>query len=766
MVCTNNDLEPGSELHTALPKVGAIVAPSFVTYCLEHGCIPPDMTPHLLTHPDLGDSDLLSPPKERKVQIKNRPLESSDTAPTPAKMPSTFASLGTDILCMIGSFIPRGEGVGLWRLGHKSIQQQLTTVRTVHLVPRVANSFNWPVAGLSYYRDAKEVTVACPEYYEHMPLHGFSSADIPNRVHRLTLTFRNAALLFNQVKVLRDSFPHLESLKLLGIDGPKICFSASSTGDFEDEELVTVTPAAIEGISRLSLPSLEIALSDIDFLPQSLIELSMLHIVESGDGAANFIPKWPQRLESVSVNAGIYGGAVLDKKGLGLSSLKTLTSISVLCHENPGTITDECISRLPITLRSLELLIGCPEEGEADPEAFAESDPNAPLSGALFSILPPQLESLEIWHWPVPFDYSKLDKLPKTLTRFRVRFPRENRSEVEYDGEDDSPLPDYALLPRSITDLAIPVSRQGNRGRRENLQNLPPNLTRLMMDDLHPILFRELPRSITDLDLWSTRAEEEGGAPEDDEEIPNPVDVASESLLIPPNIKRFYVEEPDSYDSYLWPFAELMPNLEYMHVNSHRQQSEHRDNRDEELFVGSHWKHYSDGINFEEEDWIEFVERLPPTLKSFRIPTTYLDSIESERDFSEMLEMLPRGLTALSMLGMEWSRHNAFSAETLRKLPPHLTFLAVTSFLETDKISLEDFPPTLRFLAYARDEFEENNNLSPETLPAYCKAYVVDSRPCLMDYTAPMLRGEWWRRSRLQESGGRNHDVEATTNGE
>ena len=446
---------------------------------------------------------------------------------------------------------------------------------------------------------------------------------------------------------------------------------------------------------------------------------------------------------------------MLDKNGLGLSSVKSLTSISLFCPQNPGAITDECVSRLPRTLKSLELLIGGPEGGMAEIAPFTDSDPNAPLSCSCFSDLPPELESLQIWHWPVPFDYTKLDKLPQSLTRFWVCFPRDSRHGVS---GAEAPLPDYALLPRSITDLAIPISRQGNRGRRENLQNLPPNLTRLCMDDLHPILFRALPRSVTDLELWSTLTAEYGGALDDDGEIPYPVDVASEALLIPPNIKRFYVEEPESYDTYLWPIAELMPNLEYIHFNSHQESSE-RDNPT--LFAGRNWKHYSDGVYIDEDGWAEFAERLPPTLKSFRVPTTYLDSCDAERDFSKLLEKLPRGLTALSMLGMESTGQTAFDPEDMRKLPPHLTFLAVPALCNFEKINLEDFPKTLRFLVHGTGEGGVNDYHPPGTLPPYCKAYVTVFGPHLLDHTAPMLRGEWWRRAKLQELGGREGDVES-----
>lgn len=164
------------------------------------------MTSHFVNYPAFGDLDVLSPTKQRKVQIKNWPLYDSCISPTPITIPSSFSSLATDVLCMIRSFIPEAEAIGLWRLGHKSLQQKLAAIRTVRLVTRLATSFNWPAVALSCYRNAKDKTISCPEYYEHMPLDGFSSADIPKRVRRLKLAFGNAALLFNQVKVLRASY--------------------------------------------------------------------------------------------------------------------------------------------------------------------------------------------------------------------------------------------------------------------------------------------------------------------------------------------------------------------------------------------------------------------------------------------------------------------------------------------------------------------------------------------------------------------------------
>ena len=706
-----------SDVHKVLSKAKEIVTASFVTYCLDHGCLPSDMAAYRLSHQEMSELD---DQRSRKVQTKTRPLD-SPLVPSDLSVTSntTFSSLSGDSLAAIMHYLPTELGLGLWHFGDKSIRQKLAHIRTTRLVPPVTSSFDWPATALSFFTHASDVTVACPEYYEHMPFNHFNALDLPLSIRVLTLDFRNAPLLFKQVGVLRDSFPHLESLKMRGIDGPKICFSTSSNQDNEDENLVTITPKDIAGICILSLPKIEIALSDIDFLPQSLIELSTIHISESGDSTPDFIPRWPLKLESLSLDANVYGGAVLGLGDFGINSSTSLLHLRFICVQapsNPRLITDECISHLPSKLNSLEIRIGGPHLME--PNDIAAS----PLTGALLSLLPETLESLEVWRWPVPIDFGVFPDALPNITRLRISEPSE-----------DHTLPiDHSLLPRGITDLKIPSPfvAADDEGLNETLDMLPPSLTRLSMNDLHPEQIQRLPRTITDLELNSTLLRD------DEWVIDAAVDVEEQAPLFPP-LKKFWVQDPGfccGEDINPWPFDQLLPNLEYMHVNSHRVFSKADPTN---LFVGKHWKHYSDGPFLEEEKaWPNFVERLPRSLKSYRLPF-YLDIEVYEREGFSMIEKLPRGLTALSLAG--FAGH--LPAEYMSMLPPHLTFLEFPSQRDFEDLSPGDLPATLRIIACSNAE-----EIPAEVLPPFCRAIV----PC-PGVDDPMLNGEWWRGSEYDD---------------
>ena len=652
-------------------------------------------------------------------------VDSGATSSSPATTSnsSSLASLSGDVLASIAASVPTELGVGLWHLGDKSIQQKLANIRTARVVPPVSTSFDWPATALSFFPHASDVTVACPEYYEHMPFNHFDASNIPTTVCILNLTFRNAATLFNQFEVLRTSFPHLESLTMLGIDGPKICFSSSSIADKDDADLVVIGPKAIEGLSRLVLSKLEIALSDIDFLPQSLTELSNLSITESGDSAPDFIPKWPLNLQSLSVDAGSFGSAVLDVEGLGICACKSLTSLRLICLQlvsDTRKISDASIKHLPLTLKSLEIRIGGPflrPEG-----ATSEYFNQCPLTGSLFSLLPSELESLEVWRWPVPIDFSKLVEGPRGLTTLRVT------ESYEWDHKD---FIDFSLIPDTVTDLKVPTpfGMANSKPFEANLQRLPPSLTRLACTSLHPKQIKLLPRTLTDLEISSC------GPSREEARLP-PIDVSAESLLMPPLLKRLNVDEPSpdtDQDDYVWPFEKLMPELENIHVNSHREPNPYHfgkgEKKPEKHFVGANWKFYSDGIVLDEQEWADHVENLPRSLLAYRVPPLN-DSEPFERvDFS-MTEKLPRNLTALSLAGCV----GHLTAEDFGKLPPHLTFLAIQNISDPRDIVPEDLPKTLRILATY-----DYPNMPTESVPPYCR--VID----LPSGDDPLLRGQWWR---------------------
>lgn len=659
------------------------------------------------------------------------------------------------------TYLPTEQSPGLWQLGAASIQQKLAQMHNVRIVPPVASSFTWPSTTLSYFEHAKQVHISTPEYYEHMPFVGFSALDIPRDVEHLTLNFRNAALIFSQVKSLRTQFPHLESLTLGGLDGPKLCFTTSalnaSTYEESSEETICIGPQSLDGLSKLSLPSLEISLSDISHLPSSLVELKGLVITESGDAAAGHIPPWPHGLHTLEVDAASFGGALLDEEGLGLGALQHLSHLRFICVQklkDSLKVTDKSIAKLPKSLHTLEIRIGGPyneTEGHslngrlaalmqawgANPnpagaaDAAGEKPPHpffdSPLSDALFALLPKSLENLTVYRWPVALDFSKLTEGPRELQKLKIH---------ESVGWSDLVEFDYFTLPRTLTDLRLPCSRGAwNQDRgfgrpkkgmalaefNENLGRLPPSLTKLALTELHPEQIQLLPRSLTHLELES--------CPVRDREAYIKINIEEEAAKMPP-LKYLYVEEPgvdSEMDAYPWPFDRLFPNIEYLHVNSHREPKE-----DGIWEPHASWIHYSDGGFLDTDDWVEFTKKLPRTLKSFRLPP--LNSTESyERASFEMIKELPKGLTALSFVGSQ----SHLDADDFKNLPPHLTFLAFPNTIKPKTIPPGCLPATLRIFANWDAE-----KVPKEALPPYCRIVPPSSAD------DPLIEGQWWRASK------------------
>ena len=87
-------------------------------------------------------------------------------------------------------------------------------MRSINLTPPVASEYYWPESVLSHIGDVKDLTTSTPEYYEHMPMNHFSSRSLSDKLHRLNLSFRNAALLLKQAPLVKRTFPSLESLKI------------------------------------------------------------------------------------------------------------------------------------------------------------------------------------------------------------------------------------------------------------------------------------------------------------------------------------------------------------------------------------------------------------------------------------------------------------------------------------------------------------------------------------------------------------------------
>lgn len=268
--------------------------PSFVQDAITSGSFPTAIDDYLAV--SFGDDASAELPaiESRKTQLKGRELETASSAPSTDSAAKKIGSLSTDALGMVVSYLPTEEGTALWKLGDKDLKQKLSLLPKVRLVPPVAESLSWPEEALSHFNRVKELTIAAPEFYEHLPFEGFNAKCIPTSVSHLTLNFRNAALIFQQMPLLRRALPHLKSLTIGGIDGPRVVFTSADIDEEEtDSDVVFVTPDSLDGLQTLKVPKLEMSLTDVDHLPRSLYSLSTVHITESGESGYSFNPTWP-----------------------------------------------------------------------------------------------------------------------------------------------------------------------------------------------------------------------------------------------------------------------------------------------------------------------------------------------------------------------------------------------------------------------------------------------------------------------------------------
>lgn len=689
-----------------LKWLGTALHPRFILDALKVDNFPTTVTEYIVNAPlDDSSSDLPSI-ETRKVQQKDRPLETpSSAASTSSSDAKNISSLPSDTLQLISGYLPSEEGSGLWTLGDKPLQQKLSQLHTVRLVPPVASTFHWPSTALSHFPNAKDVTIACPEFYEHLPFENFSAKDIPSRVQKLTLTFRNAANLFREAPKLRAKFPELESLTIDGNDGPKISFTSHSIETaYSDPDDVRINHDTIQGLSHLNISKLEILLSDIEKLPQSLLSLQHIKVTDYGDVEPGYIPKWPKNLQILSVDAERFGGAVMSPICFGSGKLEHLTHLTFACvqelHSAPPMVDDETISCLPSTLIHLDLSISGTKAKKTDAD-------QPPLSADVLLSVPKFLESLIIRQWPVDIDLSKFAEMPAIELKTLRILQHKRKGFSSYEG-----------LPESITDLTLhhQLGQEDQEEFGENLSLLPPHLTRLWLSSLKPDQFSSLPSTLTDLTL-------------DYITINEPWTEEDDTSGYPP-LKRLHINffEDEAY----WPFDKICGQLEDIHLNSHRPMINEDDEPYgiEEYALNENWKHFSDGVLSEGELWAELTERLPRTLKSYRIPFSECSEPLQREGLIPFLEKLPKSLTALSLVGADV----VTDANVLSKVPPHLTYLEVMHLTDATPEHLAKLPKTLRTISAFN-----TNQIPSEGLPPFCKTADVQ-------YSCPRsLEGQWWR---------------------
>ena len=658
--------------------------------------------------------------KPRKMQQKDRDLEGTCDGASSSKVSdnglSSLSSLSSNELEHILSYIGPNAGIALSEIGSKPLLQKLNQMRSINLTPPVASEYYWPESVLSHIGDVKDLTISTPEYYEHMPMNHFSSRSLSDKLHRLSLTFRNAALLLKQVPQVKSTFPTLESLKIGGNDGPSIHFT-SGTIDSEDgdDEYVYINRASIDGLVTLELPQLDISLSDINELPESLTEISRLMISESGDNGPEVVPKWPSKLIRVDVDAGVLGMAAIR----GLSELMSLSDLRFFCTESSTSdlkVTDNDIKQLPQTLTSLEIRVGKTGSG-------GDANSTKGLSSSLFALLPPSLENLEVWKWPKPLDFTLISKLSNQIKKLRIH------EKVDFDSKTFVDV-DMSLIPSTVVDLMLPASFEHHKSENfeEILEQLPSSLTRLSWESLFSGQLKKLPKSLTDLELsYLEILDEDGDAEEEEKDDEDDNGDSMDIDLGPyPPLRRFMAGELLEAQEADFDIAKLFPLLETFNFGTQREFSS-----GSERNVGRFWKHYSDGVYDDEDDWSTFVSRMP-NLRSFRVP--YDDSIEPypREAVVDFLDHIPKSVTAISLEGCDSS---VTSAE-LAHLPPHLTYFAIPGIIKIVPEELKKLlPSTLRVLA--------SHDLPLDFLPPYCKFL-----PLTGGVDDPLLRGEWWRLAR------------------
>lgn len=694
--------------------------PTFVQDAITSGSFPASVDEYLAVN--FGDDPAVDLPaiESRKTQVKGRELETASSAPSADPAANKLGSLSTDVLGNLLSYLPTEEGTALWKLGDKELKQKMSQLRVVRLVPPVADSFQWPAEALGHFTRVKDLTISAPEFYEHMPFEGFNAKDLPTSVETLTLNFRNAAHIFQHCPQLTRALPHLKSLTINSIDGPRIVFTSTEIDENDvDPDVVFVSPECINGIEVLRLPKFEMSLTDVNELPHNLNVLSAVHINESGDSGYSFNPVWPPNLTELEVNAHQFSGAVLDERGLSLAALKFLTRLSFSCVQNEDDIAPhaikESLAKLHHSLTHLELRVSGAK--------FTTDFDDLPFQPSLLADVPKSLESLIIWDWPTNVDISKITDGPKNLSTLRIHHkPARHGFEVSD--------PSFPKLPRSITDLKLPANAGDceSDGFEDNLAELPPTLTKFSFCSLHPVQISLLPQSLTDLTLDFLNEKE----PEED------FDPEAQAEFFPP-LKRLVVEHCD--DGAVFPLDKLFhKTLEFLHLNNHRgtEESEEEGVTADSYPIGANLKHYSEGIYSEKELWIDITKKLPATLQSYRIPFNEAVEPLPREGLHEFLAALPRSLTALSLLGVDAET----TPEDFANAPPHLVFLEVLHLEGPTRENLAKLPKTLRVISC-----ENADQIPAEILPPHCKAL----KPY---YVAPRsLEGEWWRVNVGEETG-------------
>lgn len=622
-------------------------------------------------------------------------------------------------------FLSPHEFEKLFHIGSKVLIQQLFSLPKARIELNVASQFKWKGSFISKFTHATSLSISAEEYYEHMNSTCFDPSTIPTQVKQLRLNFRNSTDILKLEfggRSLRDRFPRLEEICLNGVGCPKV--QVYQRPEMHVNTLY-IPFGLLNGLIKLDIACLEVAIDEISNFPKTLLSLSTLHIKAiSGQNESNEPLKtisWPPHLQSLAVVAYTDTLVILNSIAENCPSIRHLTFSRDASDTSDISAINSSLSSLPKDIESVTLEI----TGGAPPTPLP--NPISSLSGKL------NLSTFHLRKWPTLLDPTEQVTLPPNLRSLRlypIRLPSFGRCVKPSF---------FEALPHSLTDLFIlgcGPSAGGLLNPKTDagfFQMLPPLLTRMNVAEMLLLDFALLPKSVTDLKIDRLTIQEEE---------PEKLVILKESGLLPV-LRHLHVAFVSFEDDKCWQYLELFPTLVSAHVNLHA----HRPDWDRHLPPASSSNaaavqfreqqstlvHYSDGFYSNGPEWEEMNSRLPRNLKSYRLPSAIGAHQGPREHWKNAMKALTPNLTALDLYGMA-------TFPILDFLPKNLVYLSLLAAEDWNPLSmpegaLERLPKTLRTL---RSGFNGENH-KPGSLPPYCTVQNLQRTD------DPLLSGEWWR---------------------
>lgn len=591
--------------------------------------------------------------------------------------PCLWYSFPADHYRYIFQFLTFKEIMMLYKTGSRALRNTFRIAPMTCLTLRFTNptKLKWPSC-FKYFRNVTEWKVLGPKEYEHMPIQGFSPADFPGSLKRLTMSFGNACDFYKNIDP-RDSLPNLQSLTISGQQIDPQFLTVSSKKPLPKG---AIDIAYLSSVQILDVERLEMRPDDVIQLPRGLQVLK--HLVFNQGGKAPKLVEhfvmFPSTLHTLHVSAGKHGGflfAHLRYLNHYLASLHVSCTLNTDDEAHP--LNDTTFAHLSHEITDLKLAIDGSAEGTG-------------LTKAAWASLPPKLTSLVVTSWPFEMTGQEaVHGISKELVTLRLP-DLTPTDDLSWMGELPSTLLDLRLWAKQAPDA--PDGGAETMFKVETVFSLlPPNLTRLEMNfdrKFGANVSAKLPRSLTDLRVHCCTLEEEDAAD------------------FPPGLKRFSFYS--NYEFVYIPLKWMPPGLEEFECLGDCDWE-----GDEMKWPPNLRSFTASSSNFCDD----FIGSFPKSLKRFHMPR---DGDASQQN-GEYFAVLPRQLTSL-----HWYFDESMECEPehAQALPRFLVSLKM-SVQQMEKKAFKKLPKTLKELIIS--EYEEGNvpiKRIKKLLPAHCRLIV------------------------------------------